>query len=441
MPYAWGARLYVVGHTALAFAGMVALARSLGVSTVGAGIGGLSYAFGGPVLFQYCNVIYLVGAAWVPWGLRAAERLVRLRRPGPLVELAVVLAMQVHGGDPQAAYLTVVCGAGYAVVLARPRAPVRPVPAPVGWRLGLVAAWVVGVLAFARWRPAVPGWFGPVWVPALLVWTAAAIWLARRWRRGSDDRLGRRLAALAAAALLGAGAGGGAAVHGAWSSWPRAAGPASGCRRTGRSSASSRIASSSSSGRGPSAIPYPEHRSWIQLIPPEGDRDLWEPSLYVGGLALVLGPGCGGVPGGPPWRPWLTAVAAVGLLASFGKFASPLWWFRWFAVFASALGPHDPLVNAPRTDAYLLDMVGSPYELLAALLPGFGLFRYPAKLFTLTAVAVSALAGLGWDELVVRADRSGSRAAFCWGSWPAAWRWCWRRPCGAVPWRSCPPGA
>ena len=70
VPYAWGARLYVIGHTALAFAGMVALARSLGVSTVGAGIAGLSYAFGGPVLFQYCNVIYLVGAAWLPWGLR-----------------------------------------------------------------------------------------------------------------------------------------------------------------------------------------------------------------------------------------------------------------------------------------------------------------------------------------------------------------------------------
>ena len=44
----------------------------------------------------------------------------RLRRLGPVVELAVVLAMQVHGGDPQAAYLTVVCGAGLAVVLASP---------------------------------------------------------------------------------------------------------------------------------------------------------------------------------------------------------------------------------------------------------------------------------------------------------------------------------
>ena len=126
-------------------------------------------------------------------------------------------------------------------------------------------------------------------------------------------------------------------------------------------------------------------------------------------------PRCGGLPRGACLAPWLSAVAAVGLLASLGKFASPLWLFRWFEGFASALGPHDPLVNGPRSDASLLDMAGSPYELLAALFPGFGLFRYPAKLFTLTAVAVAALAGLGWDELLsARADRSGSRAVFCW---------------------------
>jgi len=449
--YAWGTRLYVVGHTALAFAGMVALARSLGVSTVGAGISGLSYAFGGPVLFQYCNVIYLVGAAWLPWGLRAAERLVRLRRAGPLVELAIVLAMQVHGGDPQAAYLTVVCGAGWAVVVALGRSKETPPDPPFvrgggcargqvvqpeltsssppyeggvgGGRrsgsgmsttrastvgLGLVAVWIVGVLTYARWHPSVPGWFGPVWVPALLLWTAAAIGLAKLWRRGSDRGLGRCLALLAAAALLGL----------ALAAAPLFTGVeflAAG-NRTSERLPTNRSKFCIEPYRlaelvwpWPFGHPYPEHRSWIQLIPPEGDRDLWVPSLYIGGLALVLGVGAAGFRGGPPWRRWLTAVAATGLLAGFGKFASPLWLFRWFPLVASALGPHDPIANAPRPDAYVLDMVGSPYELLAALLPGFGLFRYPAKLFTLTSVAVSALAGLGWDELVAGRSKRFAR--------------------------------
>src|SRR6185312_15800408 len=37
---------------------------------------------------------------------------------------------------------------------------------------------------------------------------------------------------------------------------------------------------------------------------------------------------------------------------------------------------------------------------LAAVLPGFRLFRFPAKLFTFTALGLTALAGMGWDGLL-----------------------------------------
>ena len=137
---------------------------------------------------------------------------------------------------------------------------------------------------------------------------------------------------------------------------------------------------------------------------------MWEPSLYVGGLALVLALSAAGFRGRPPWRAWLTAVAAVGLLASFGKFAGPLWSARWIPAFASALGPHDPADLAARADAYPLDAMGSPYELLSGLIPGFGLFRYPAKLLTLTAAAVAVLAGAGWDELAAGRSKRFVRA-------------------------------
>ena len=32
-------------------------------------LAGVSYAWGGSVIFQYCNLPYLIGAAWLPWGV------------------------------------------------------------------------------------------------------------------------------------------------------------------------------------------------------------------------------------------------------------------------------------------------------------------------------------------------------------------------------------
>src|SRR5947209_7657296 len=46
LPYAWGARIYVVAHSLLAFAGMFVLLRSWGTSPTGAAIAALGYAFG-----------------------------------------------------------------------------------------------------------------------------------------------------------------------------------------------------------------------------------------------------------------------------------------------------------------------------------------------------------------------------------------------------------
>ncbi len=92
--------------------------RSWGTSRLGSALSALAYAFGAPILFQYCNIIYLIGAAWLPLGLRAVDRWVRLGRRWGLLELAIVLSMQMLGGDPQAAYLLGLAGIGYASGLA-----------------------------------------------------------------------------------------------------------------------------------------------------------------------------------------------------------------------------------------------------------------------------------------------------------------------------------
>ena len=65
------------------------------------------------------------------------------------------------------------------------------------------------------------------------------------------------------------------------------------------------------------------------------------------------------------------------------------------------LGPHDPLLSLQRDDPFFYDGAGSPFAILETILPGFGVFRYPCKLFTLVAVALAVLAGaeagIGWS--------------------------------------------
>ena len=89
-------------------------------------------------------MIYLVGAAWLPLGFHAVDRWVRLGRRWGILELAVVLAMQTLGGDPQ---VVLPAGPGRprlcrrtglepgatADRLRQPRAPIRDRPRSFGW--------------------------------------------------------------------------------------------------------------------------------------------------------------------------------------------------------------------------------------------------------------------------------------------------------------------
>ena len=92
-------------------------------------------------------------------------------------------------------------------------------------------------------------------------------------------------------------------------------------------------------------------------------------------------------------------------MGSFGRFGGPLWLVRWLPGVAAVLGPHDPVIGVDRIDGFLEDGAGSVYGLLAAILPGFTLFRYPGKLLTFAALALAGLAGLGWDRLADGATR------------------------------------
>ena len=228
LPYAWAARVYIVVHSALAFVSMLVLMRSWGTTWYGSALAALSYAFGAPILFQYCNVIYLIGAAWLPLGFHAVDRWIRLGRRWGLLELAIVLAMQALGGDPQVAYLLGLVAIGYAAGLAwtgyrsaraendgatPARSPLWAyVPLIVVGLLGLAAA----TLTLAQWLPRLratgkpsPPLFWMPWVPSIVATTCGLVglgflvyWFGLWWRRGHRSRLCFMCLGLASAAAL-----------------------------------------------------------------------------------------------------------------------------------------------------------------------------------------------------------------------------------------------
>jgi hypothetical protein len=442
LPYAWGARAYVLVHTAVAFLSMLVLMRSWGTSAIGSALSAMAYAFGGPILFQYSNIIYLVGAAWLPLGLHAVDRWVRLGRRWGLVELAVVLSLQVLGGEPQSAYLLGVASIGYAAGLAWSHARsrqkdladtgsgrLRGLSSP----LAIVALilWCLGSLLLARWLPKLSDPENPTaplrwtpWVPSgvMAAWAVIAIGFLHHWRlRVWRHPLGVMWLGLAGAATL-------SAALTAAQLLP----VIEFTQRTGRSHGSTDEVYEMSVSpvrllelAWPNVLgtPFQTNDYWGDLMRTPGRRPTaWIPTHYLGGLTLALALSSLAIRRGPAWRVWLTVIGSLGLLGSLGWYTSPIWMTRALAVASRSatvgnwlpnVGPLDPIdVNAVRRDGYLRDSDGSVYWWMATILPGFRQFRYPAKLFTLTALAASALAGLGWDRLIAGRTR-GTATAFC----------------------------
>src|SRR5262245_16586001 len=97
-------KLYIVGHVMLAAVNSYVLARAWRASPFASAVAAICYSCGGNVVFQYCNVVFLVGAAWLPLAVLALDRMLQLASWRWAVGLGVILALLVLGGDPQAAY-------------------------------------------------------------------------------------------------------------------------------------------------------------------------------------------------------------------------------------------------------------------------------------------------------------------------------------------------
>ncbi|MDG3003201.1 YfhO family protein [Paludisphaera mucosa] len=441
LPYAWAARTYIVMHVALAFMAMLTLMRSLGVSWTGAGLSALSYTFCGPILFQYCNVIFLVGAAWLPLGFLAVDRWVRTGRRLALVGLAFVLGMQTLGGDPQAAYLLGLCSLAYAAAAAWSSGRAfreetsRPEPkrsrrvALAALCLLGAAAWTAVTLVVAHFAPMLrprhlpdkptPSLPWMLWAPMVvpIVWAMVLLIYFGRTRPTPARRILWRLTfGLGTAAAL-------AAAMTAAQLLP----VLEFTQQTVRASE-----------EGPHEI-YPfsvepfrivemfwpnifgtyfhGNASWIDLIKiSESQGKVWTPSLYLGAAVVLLALPALAFRRGAAMRMWLSWIVAISLLGSFGQYTSPIWAtrhaVRTLHLGVGPVGPFDPDDTTPvRKDGYLRDGDGGLYWAMTTFLPAFKQFRFPSKLMTFSVLGIAALAGLGWDDLARGRSRPVVRLA------------------------------
>ncbi len=124
LPFASRYGIYLAMHILLAAFGALWLTRALGAGRWGACLAAISYAFGGSLLFQVCNVIYLVSGAWLPIALTCVWKMLSpLPVAGPIQSRRTLqphllpsrentwaiaggfcCCMMILGGDPQMVY-------------------------------------------------------------------------------------------------------------------------------------------------------------------------------------------------------------------------------------------------------------------------------------------------------------------------------------------------
>jgi hypothetical protein len=362
-------KLYVVGHIVLCAVGAYWLSRRWQASVLGSALAAVSYALGGNVLFQHCNVVYLVGAAWLPFALGFMDGVLRERRLDQVIWLAVVLALMILGGDPQMAYHVLFLGGLYAVLLTCSRQsggvantnPTRKRGISFVASLGLVG--IAGLSAFLL-------------AAIQILPSAVASRTSERAQFGNPRTMYEAASSVASGASNSEAAVRGLFGHpqrdthhvttydfsvGPWRLaemiWPNITGQM-----------------------------FPQHRRWLSLWPAEGR--VWTPSLYLGLLPLLLGLGMFSLRATDPRIRWLSWTVLLFSLGSFGIYGLG-WLLRQFVGSQLAIG----------------DPVGGVYWLFVVFLPKYVLFRYPAKLLVVAACGLSLLAALGWDRFVVGSSR------------------------------------
>jgi hypothetical protein len=426
--------VFIALHVLLAVQGMRWGAKQLGCSQSAQWLAGISYGLSCPVIFQHSNLIYLGSAAWIGFAMGATAPLWCSRPPDSIVKgwqscvvFALACSLMFLAGDLHTAInamllvsLSVALQAvaslvaaimsrwrsSYATMLeSKPPGSHEAVAYEAvdgegrerrgmcfGWRnssLRCSLAWLMGagllftMLTAVQWIPAAGwSWHSTRLASDQLPLTTASPELRRVL--GETSIPSQRLFDFSLPPWYGL----------TWI-WPTIGGDY-----------------------------QPENSRLFALLPAEGR--MWVPSLYVGLIPFILA--CYAIGravranGSDAVLPrWLLGLLAFAGLAALGSY-SPVWLYREFLLW---LGLDD------WADALPPDSTASLYWILTAWVPGYSLFRYPAKWSVWMAAALSLLAAVGWDASPTRLRWGKSRwlVVVWWlsllGTLVAATAWWW----------------
>jgi hypothetical protein len=370
-------KLFIVGHVVLAALGSYWLARDWKCSRTAAAAAAIAYACGGNVVFQYCNVVFLIGAAWLPFAALATDRMLRQRSWSAALALGAVLALMILGGDPQMALNVLLAASLYVAILlfsrageSQPEASVRP---PSHARLLVSRVILLGLAA----------------VVGFLLAAVQVLPSSEATKYSERAAFNRPRNIFEAARVLAAPADqpqpldetrGQSVIRGLFGS------PDEGSHH--------HLAYSFSVGPWRLAEYFwpniggrlfPTKRRWFALIPAE--MKTWTPTLYLGLLPAMLAIASLRIWRGEPREKWLTWLAIFFTAASFGWYG--IGWVI-HEIHAAAGGDPAKLSIGPP--------VGGVYWLMVTLLPSYAYFRYPAKLLPLVSLGLALLAAFGWDR-------------------------------------------
>lgn len=388
--YDWLYKVYIVGHVVLCAVTTYWLARQWQASRPAAGLAAVAYAFGGSVFFQYANVVFLVGAAWLPLAMWGAHRIVVKRDWWGVLGFAFATAMMVLGGDLEAAYLVSLAAlllgflewrrqatVGRAVSpSSEPEIAESPEPGRANSPSYITLLSAAFALAFG---------LSAIQLVPSIVWgqkTERAIFDSPRSIYEIPSYLARPSEPEdppladdppAEPTTWYGGMIGPPPPHthdsdlyrysvGPWRFvellWPNFYGRE-----------------------------FPENRRWGSVLPQE--ESPWTPSLYFGLIPLLLMLTQLAFWSGPIRSRWLTWTLLILTLGSLGSYG--LVWLVREAIYLTTGTAIDPPLN---------EAAGGVYWFFTVFLPGFVQFRYPAKLLVLAILCAALLAARGLDRAI-----------------------------------------
>ena len=383
--------LFIALHFVIAAMGSYWCAKRISGSSEGALIASISYTLGGCLISTHCNLIYLVGAAWLPWAVSAAFTLHQTPSLRSSCRFAVPLSLITLGGDPQLTFHLLVV---YALIclfakdLCVNLDSVNPVgSATQRWRT-VSLLWVIPAILFLMGLSAIqilPSYEWSQEAERMSRVEPVSLWDLKHFPNNEVSLVDSNNSRARVSGLLGKPAVG---SHGEkiynfsiapWQYaelvWPNV---------TGRL--------------------YPEPQRWTSRL--NEDTRIWYPSLYAGLIPLLLAVASFSFrrKRHQPLERTLTFVFGFVVLASLG----------YFGVGWLTNQIHDaisPVETAGENSPTIGSQVGGLYWFLTLIVPGYSQFRYPAKWFVIASFIIALLAAISITKLQFQKSRRLSIAS------------------------------